>query len=54
MWATAAGESLPGWLSFDPQSSSFVASSVPNGALPIEVVVTVGNRSWTISITDSK
>ncbi|MBT9491341.1 MAG: hypothetical protein IV107_03125 [Paucibacter sp.] len=44
------GEALPAWLRFDPESRSFVASAVPEGALPYQLRVTVGGQSTVIVV----
>jgi hypothetical protein len=49
---TAEGAALPSWLQFNPTSKSFAATAVPDGVLPIEVVVTVGQRSVSIVISE--
>src|SRR5690606_31366857 len=40
---TINGDSLPGWLRFDPDSRSFTATAVPSGGLPLHVVVSTGD-----------
>lgn len=49
---TQAGEPLPRWLSFNPETKTFVASAVPDGALPMQVVVTVGGVRTTVVISE--
>ena len=46
------GEPLPSWLQFVPETRSFVAASVPQGAFPVRVVMTVEGRSSTIVISE--
>ena len=46
------GAPLPTWLRFDPASRSFIASVVPTDALPISVIVTVGNIQTTVVVTE--
>ena len=48
--ATTGGEPLPDWLRFNPEAKAFVASAVPDGAFPIQVVVTVGGTRTTVVI----
>ena len=50
--STASGQALPSWLKFNPETKSFIASAVPDGAFPMQVVVTVGGRSTTIVISE--
>ena len=50
--STASGQPLPTWLKFNPESKTFVASAVPDGAFPMQVVVTVGGTSTTIVISE--
>ena len=49
---TSSGQELPAWLKFDPVTKIFNASAVPDGALPMEVVVTVGGKRSTIVISE--
>jgi hypothetical protein len=50
--STINGQPLPGWLKFNPETKSFVASAVPDGAFPMQVRVTVDGRSTTIVISE--
>jgi len=45
------GGQVPGWLQYSPESNTFTASDVPAGSLPIKIIVTVGDQSWTVEIT---
>jgi len=45
------GGQVPGWLRYSPESNTFTASDVPAGSLPIKIIVTVGDQSWTVEIT---
>ncbi|MDZ4200894.1 MAG: hypothetical protein U1C96_01960, partial [Gallionella sp.] len=49
---TTAGDPLPGWLSFNAETNAFVASAVPDGAFPMQVVVTIGGTRTTIVISE--
>ncbi len=49
---TQSGSPLPAWLHFDAGTRTFVASAVPDGGLPIQVVVTVAGRTSTIVISE--
>jgi hypothetical protein len=49
---TAAGQALPGWLKFEPETKSFVASAVPDGAFPMQVVVIIGGTRTTVVISE--
>ncbi|MDP1524570.1 MAG: hypothetical protein Q8M20_02050 [Rhodocyclaceae bacterium] len=49
---TTAGDPLPGWLSFNPETKAFVASAVPDGAFPMQVIVTIGGTRTTIVISE--
>jgi hypothetical protein len=44
------GQPLPAWLHYSPETKSFVASSVPAGALPLEVIIYVGEQRWVFKI----
>ncbi|MDD5335968.1 MAG: MBG domain-containing protein, partial [Rhodoferax sp.] len=46
------GSPLPAWLRFVPETNSFVATAVPDGAFPIQVVVTVGTKRTTVVISE--
>ncbi len=49
---TSTGAPLPSWLRFNPETKTFNASAVPDGAFPMQVVVSVGVRQWTIVISE--
>ena len=51
--ATASGQPLPGWLKYSPETKSLVASAVPDGGLPITVVVNAGGTQSTIVISEN-
>jgi len=46
------GTPLPSWLRFAPETKCFVATAVPDGAFPIQVIVRVGSRSTTVVISE--
>jgi len=48
------GTALPSWLRYAPREKSFVANATPAGALPIEVLVHIGARSWTVVISEQR
>ena len=48
---TLGGAALPAWLRFNPESKSFTASTVPEGAFPIHVTVTIGRNISNIVIS---
>ncbi len=49
---TISGQELPVWLKFDPETKTFTASAVPDGAFPMQVVVTIGGNRSTIVISE--
>lgn len=49
---TPSGEPLPGWLSFNAETKVFSASVVPDGALPVQVLVTIGDQRTIVVITE--
>jgi filamentous hemagglutinin family protein len=49
---TTSGAPLPGWLKFDQKTKTFVASAVPDGAFPLQVIVTIRNVRTTIVISE--
>jgi len=48
------GTTLPAWLRFDARALRFDASTAPAGALPIEVLLAVGDRRVRIVISERK
>ena len=48
---TVAGGALPSWLRFDPETRTFVATTVPDGAFPIQLLVTVDSQKTIIVIS---
>jgi hypothetical protein len=47
-----AGGPLPQWLRFVPESRTFVASAVPDGAFPVQVIVTIDTQRTTVVISE--
>ncbi|MBN1363898.1 MAG: filamentous hemagglutinin N-terminal domain-containing protein [Syntrophaceae bacterium] len=47
----ADGSLLPPWLKYNPASKTFTATNVPNGALPITIMINFGGQSWNLEIT---
>ena len=47
---TASGQELPNWIKFNPETNTFVAAVVPDGGLPLSLVVTVDGVSTTVNI----
>jgi len=50
---TVSGQTLPGWLKYSAETKSLVASAVPDGGLPITVVVHAGGTETTIVISEN-
>jgi hypothetical protein len=48
----ANGDPLPPWLKFDPATNTFVATAVPDGSFPMQLLVTIGNRRSTLVISE--
>jgi hypothetical protein len=48
------GAALPAWLRFDPVTLRFDASAAPGGAMPIEVLLTAGDRQVRVVISERK
>jgi len=46
------GDPLPPWLRFTPETNMFVAKGVPNGGLPIQVVVKIGRTRTVLLVTE--
>jgi hypothetical protein len=49
---TANGQPLPAWLKFDSATNAFIASAVPDGSFPMQVLVIIGNRRTTLIISE--
>ena len=47
-----SGDPLPAWLTFLPGSNTFIAKSVPNDGLPIQVVIKIGNTRTVLLVTE--
>jgi hypothetical protein len=45
------GGRLPSWLRYLPGTKTFTATSVPAGSLPIQVLVRIGAKNWTVLIS---
>jgi hypothetical protein len=45
---------LPAWIRYDPDTKALVTTAVPTGAFPLSVVVTVGNQSTVIQVSESQ
>jgi hypothetical protein len=43
---------LPAWLQFMQTTRTFKATAIPRGALPIDVLVTIGTQRFKVKITD--
>ena len=49
---TLAGTPLPSWLRYVPENKTFVASAVPDGALPIQVQIVYGNQRVIVVVSE--
>ena len=49
---TLSGAPLPSWLRFAVDSRTFNATSVPDGAFPMQVLVTIGGSTTTVVISE--
>ena len=50
--STASGGVLPSWLRYIEKTRTFVASSVPDGAFPMRVLITIGTQQTTLVISE--
>lgn len=50
--STISGQSLPSWLKFNSETRAFVASAVPDGAFPMQVVATINGVRSVIVISE--
>jgi hypothetical protein len=48
------GKRLPNWLKYIPATRTFVATAMPNGALPLDVLATLGSEKTVVSIVERK
>ena len=46
------GSPLPSWVQYDAQTNVFVVTNVPAGGLPLQVLVTVGDQTTQVSISE--
>ena len=51
---TLNGQAMPAWLRYQPETHSFVASALPLGALPLQLLVRIGNKHWIVFIEEGK
>ena len=51
---TLNGQPLPSWLRYQPGSHSFVAAALPLGALPMQLLVRIGQRQWIVVVEELK
>jgi hypothetical protein len=49
---TLSGDQLPAWLRYIPETRTFVASAVPDGAFPIQIRVSIGGQTTTVVISE--
>lgn len=47
---TLQGEPLPSWLRYDVDTKIFAVSAVPNGILPMQVLITIDQQPSSIMI----
>jgi len=48
---TWRGRSLPRWLRYEKSTRMFTATALPPGALPMELSIRIGERRWTMTIS---
>jgi hypothetical protein len=49
---TAAGAALPAWLRFEPSGRRFLATAVPPGGLPLELLLAVDGQTSRVTIAE--
>jgi hypothetical protein len=47
---TLRGKPLPGWLRYEEATRTLTATSLPPGALPMELSIRIGDRRWSMTI----
>jgi hypothetical protein len=50
----ADGKRLPKWLKYDATTHTVIATSPPANALPIELLVRVGEKRWTMVVSEQR
>jgi hypothetical protein len=45
------GQDMPAWLRYDRNARHFVATRVPQGALPLQLILESGGKRWLIQVT---
>jgi hypothetical protein len=50
----ADGRPLPGWLTYNAKTHTLNAKSPPANALPIELLVKVGEKRWTVLVSEQQ
>jgi hypothetical protein len=50
----ANGQPLPAWLEYKPTTHTLTAKSPPANALPIELLVKVGEKRWTVLVSEQQ
>ena len=50
---TAKGDPLPAWLRYVPEKRSFVATSIPEGGLPLRINIATSGQRHAFTITES-
>ena len=49
---TITGQPLPGWLKLNAETQSITASAVPDGAFPMQIIVTAGGNRSTVVVSE--
>jgi hypothetical protein len=50
----ANGQPLPAWLEYKATTHTLAAKSPPANALPIELLVKVGEKRWTVLVSEQQ
>jgi hypothetical protein len=50
----ANGASLPSWIKYLPEQKGLVLGAVPEGGLPVQVMLMVGNQRTVVQISESQ
>jgi hypothetical protein len=50
----ANGATLPSWIKYLPDQKGLILGAVPEGGLPVQVVLTVGNQRTIVQISESQ
>jgi len=45
------GKPLPSWLQYNPETKSFTATDIPQGATEVKLLITINGKSWEVDVS---